>query len=101
MDHSGGKRPAPNQGRVRSRNKNLPEIITIFTSVRVLRRQKMLSIIAIVLVTLISPAHADEQNTALQTDTSPIETPPLPRPKPSSLDATGDDPAVLISAFRH
>ena len=61
----------------------------------------MLSIIAIVLITLISPAHADEQNTALQTDTSPIENPPLPRPKPSSLDATGDDPAVLISAFRH
>ena len=61
----------------------------------------MLSNIAIVLVTLISPAHADEQNTALQTDTSPIENPPLPRPKPSLLDATGDDPAVLISAFRH
>ena len=60
----------------------------------------MLSIIAIVLVTLISPAHADEQNTALQTDTAPIENPPLPRPKPSLLDAT-DDPAVLISAFRH
>jgi len=61
----------------------------------------MLSIIAIVLVTLISPAHADEQNVTAQTDTQPIENPPLPRAKPSLLDATGDNPAVLISAFRH
>ena len=61
----------------------------------------MLSIIAIVLVTLISPAHADEQNATVQTDTAPIENPPLPRPKPSLLDATGDNPAVLVSAFRH
>ena len=61
----------------------------------------MLSIVAIVLVTLISPAHADEQNATLQTDTTPIENLPLPRPKPSLLDATGDNPAVLISAFRH
>jgi hypothetical protein len=37
----------------------------------------------------------------LQTDTAPIENPPLPRPKPPLLDATGDNPAVLISAFRH
>ena len=57
--------------------------------------------VAIVLLTLISPAHADEQNTTAQTDTAPIENPPLPRPKPSLLDATGDNPAVLISAFRH
>ena len=65
-------------------------------------RKKLLSInVVIVLVALILPAHADEQNTALQTDTAPIENPPLPRPKPSLLDATGDDPAVLISAFRH
>ena len=62
----------------------------------------MLSIsVAIVLVTLISPAHADEQNATVQTDTVPIENPPLPRPKPSLLDATGENPAVLISAFRH
>jgi hypothetical protein len=57
--------------------------------------------VAIVLVTLISSAHAGEQNATVQTDTVPIENPPLPRPKPSLLDATGDNPAVLISAFRH
>src|SRR5262249_43974250 len=50
---------------------------------------------------LISPAHADEQNATVQTDTASIENPPLPRPKPPSLEATGDNPAVLISAFRH
>jgi uncharacterized protein YkwD len=62
----------------------------------------MLSInVAIVLVTLISPAHAVEQNVTVQTDTAPIENPPLPRPRPSLLDAIGDNPAVLISAFRH
>jgi uncharacterized protein YkwD len=65
-------------------------------------QQPMLSItVAIVLVTLISSAHAGEQNATAQTDTVPIENPPLPRPKPSLLDATGRDPAVLISAFRH
>ena len=37
----------------------------------------------------------------MQTDAAPIENPPLPRPKPSLLDATGDNPAMLISAFRH
>ena len=57
--------------------------------------------VALVLVALSSPAHADEQNATLQTDTAPFENPPLPRPKPSLLDATGDNPAVLISAFRH
>ena len=51
--------------------------------------------VGIVLITLISSAYAGEQNSA------PIENPPLPRPKPSLLDATGDNPAVLISAFRH
>src|SRR5215471_19019159 len=62
----------------------------------------MLSInLAIVLVTLISPAQAEEQPATVQTDTAPIENPPLPRPKPSLLDATGDNPAALISAFRH
>src|SRR5262245_26110270 len=61
----------------------------------------MLSInVVMVLVTLISPAHADEQNATVQTDTAPIENPPLPRPKPSLLDATGDNPAEMISAFR-
>ena len=30
----------------------------------------------------------------------PIENPPLPRPKPSLLDAIDDTPAVMISAFR-
>ena len=61
----------------------------------------MLPTVAIVLVTLISFAHADEQNATMQTDTAPIENPPLPRPKPPMLDAIGDNPAVLISAFRH
>jgi uncharacterized protein YkwD len=56
--------------------------------------------VAIVLIALISSAHADELNLTVQTDTAPIENPPLPRPKPPLLDATGDDPAVLISAFR-
>jgi hypothetical protein len=37
----------------------------------------------------------------LRIGTTPIENPPLPRPRPLSLDATGDNPAVLISAFRH
>jgi uncharacterized protein YkwD len=74
---------------------------TINTSVG-FGRQEMLSInAAIVLVTLISPAHAVEQNTAMQTDTAPIENPPLPRPRPSLLDVAGDNPAVLISAFRY
>jgi uncharacterized protein YkwD len=59
------------------------------------------AILAIMLVTIISPAHADGQNAAVQTDTAPIENPPLPRPKPPLLNATGDNPAVLISAFRH
>src|SRR5262249_61928451 len=67
-----------------------------------LGRREMLSInLAIVLVTLTSPAHADEQNATVQTDTAPIENPPLPRPKPALLDATGYNPAMLISAFRH
>jgi hypothetical protein len=62
----------------------------------------MLSIsVAILLVTLISPAHADEQNTCVQIDAAPIENPPLPRPKPPLRNATDDNPAVLISAFRH
>lgn len=57
--------------------------------------------VAIVLIALISSAHADEQNFTGQTDTAPIENPPLPRPKPSLLDAIDASPAVLISTFRH
>jgi uncharacterized protein YkwD len=72
---------------------------------------------AILLITLTASAHAVEQNvgaspdnalavpippavtsTIVPTDTAPIEAPPLPRPKPS---VTGDNPAALISAFRH
>ena len=55
----------------------------------------------IMLTTLISSAHAGEQKATVQTDTVPIENPPLPRPRPLLLDVTGDNPAVLISAFRH
>ncbi|HEY2243493.1 MAG TPA: hypothetical protein VGH47_04615, partial [Xanthobacteraceae bacterium] len=57
--------------------------------------------VAFVLITIISSAYAGEQKASVQTDTAPIDNPPLPRPKSSLLDATGDDPAVLISAFRH
>jgi uncharacterized protein YkwD len=57
--------------------------------------------VATVLVALITFAHADEQKATVQTDTAPIENPPLPRPKPSFVDAVGDNPAALISAFRH
>jgi uncharacterized protein YkwD len=71
-------------------------------SVKGLRRQEMRSInVAFVLITLISSAQVGEQKASAQTDTAPIENPPLPRPKPPLLDATGDNPAVLISAFRH
>ena len=59
------------------------------------------AIVAIVLVTLTSSAHANGQNATVQTDTAPIENPPLPRPKPPLLAAAGDNPAVLISAFRN
>src|SRR6516164_11154361 len=57
--------------------------------------------VVVVLIALISSSHGDEQNLTVQTDTVPIENPPLPRPKPSLLDATDETPAVLISAFRH
>jgi uncharacterized protein YkwD len=71
-------------------------------SVRICGGKKMLLInVAIALVTLISSAQAGEQKATAQTDTAPIENPPLPRPKPLLLDVTGDNPAVLISAFRH
>src|SRR6516165_5684847 len=49
--------------------------------------------VALALVTLIASA---------QTDTAtPMENPPLPRPKPSIHDVTDENPAILISAFRH
>jgi hypothetical protein len=57
--------------------------------------------VASVLITLITSAHAVEQNAAVQIDIAPIEKPPLPRPKPLSLNVIGDDPAILISTFRH
>jgi uncharacterized protein YkwD len=57
--------------------------------------------VAIVLMTLITSAHAIEQKAAVQIDAAPIEKPPLPRPKPSLHDVTGNTPAILISAFRH
>src|ERR1700751_1140927 len=59
---------------------------------------------AIALITLTASAHAVEQNVApviVPTDTASIEAPPLPRPKPSIHDVTSDNPAILISAFRH
>jgi Cysteine-rich secretory protein family len=56
--------------------------------------------VAIVLITLITSAHAIEQKAAVQVDAAPIEVPPLPRPKPFR-DVTGNTPAILISAFRH
>ena len=58
--------------------------------------------VALGLVTLISSVHAGEQKASAQTDTAtPIENPPLPRPKPSIHDVTDENPAILISAFRH
>jgi len=75
---------------------------TINTSVKGFGRQEMQLInVVIVLTTLISSAHAGEQKATVQTDTVPIENPPLPRPRPLLLDVTGDNPAGLISAFRH
>jgi uncharacterized protein YkwD len=66
-----------------------------------MRRALLSTNVAIVLIALISSAHADEQNLTIQTDIAAIENPPLPRPKPSLVDATDETPAVLISAFRH
>src|SRR5215467_8104537 len=58
--------------------------------------------IALALVTLIASGYAGEQKAAAQTDTAtPIENPPLPRPKPSIHDVTDENPTILISAFRH
>ena len=57
--------------------------------------------VALALVTLVSSAHAGEQKATTHDTATPIENPPLPRPRPSLLDAIGDNPAVLISAFRH
>jgi uncharacterized protein YkwD len=57
--------------------------------------------VVIVLIILITSSHAGEQSATAQIDSAPIEEPPLPRPRPSLHDVTGDNPAVLISAFRH
>ena len=73
--------------------------------------------VAIVLITLTASVHAVEQNVGvvfdpdpiapavvpavMPSDTAPIEAPPLSRPKPPLHQATGDNPAALISAFRH
>jgi uncharacterized protein YkwD len=58
--------------------------------------------VALALVTLISSVHAGEQKATAQTDTAtPIENPPLPRPKPSMHDVTDENPTILISAFGH
>jgi uncharacterized protein YkwD len=57
--------------------------------------------VALALVTLISSAHAGEQKATTHDTATPIENPPLPRPKPSIHDVTDENPAILISAFRH
>jgi uncharacterized protein YkwD len=87
--------------------------------------------VAIALITLTASAHAVEQNVGVvfnpdarqiiySTDNvlevptalvvasavvpivaAPIEAPPLPRPRPALRDAISDNPAALISAFRH
>jgi len=57
--------------------------------------------VAIILMTLTASAHAVEQSAAVQIYIAPIEEPPLPRPRPPLHVVTGDNPAVLISAFRH
>ena len=65
----------PILGRVRSRNKNWPEITRKYER-EGLGWQEMLSInVAIVLVTLISPAHAVEQNVTVLTDSTNREPP--------------------------
>ena len=58
--------------------------------------------VVVILVTLITSALAGEQKAAtMRIDAAPMEEVPLPHPKPSLHDVTGDNPAVLISAFRH
>ena len=57
--------------------------------------------VALALVTLISSAHAGEQKATTHDTATPIENPPLPRPKPSIYDVTDENPTILISAFRH
>ncbi len=66
-----------------------------------MKRAVLSANVAIALIALISSAHADEQNLTVQTDTAPIQNPPLPRPKPPLVDAIDETPAELISAFRH
>jgi len=58
--------------------------------------------VIVILATLITSAQAGEQKAAtMRIAAAPMEEVPLPRPKPSLHDVTGDNPAVLISAFRH
>jgi hypothetical protein len=72
-------------------------------SIKRFGRQEMQPVsVVVVLITLITSAHAGEQKAATtRIDTAPIEGPPLPRPKPSLNDVVRGNPAVLISAFRH
>ncbi len=56
--------------------------------------------VAVVLITLVTFAHAAETTATAHIDAAPIEEPPLPRPRPLLHDVTADNPAVLISAFR-
>jgi uncharacterized protein YkwD len=85
------------------------------------RLMRALRLVAIGLIALTAPAHAVEQNalnpdgaavnplatTAPEVtpairpiDTAPIESPPLPRPRPTLRDTVADGAAALISAFR-
>jgi len=62
--------------------------------------RRIYAVIAMMLVTSAYASDQSDQTTTPQIDTAPIEEPPLPRPKPPLNDVIGDDPAVLISAFR-
>jgi uncharacterized protein YkwD len=58
--------------------------------------------LAIVLITLVTSAQAGEQKArAMRIDVAQIEEPPLPHPKPPLQGVKADNPAALISAFRH
>jgi uncharacterized protein YkwD len=63
--------------------------------------RRIYAVIAMMLVTSVYASDQSDQTAAPQIDTALIEEPPLPRPKPPLNDAISDNPAVLISAFRH